>query len=87
MQLQALLEPLGRTRFYTDHWGADARHLELEMHRPSKRHTQTIERKHLTLRTRIKRLVWQTICFSQSTQMHDLVIRLFVNCHPFGRAV
>ena len=56
-------------------------------HSPGKRHTQKIERKHLTLRTRIKRLVRKTICFSKTTQMHDIVIGLFVNRYAFGRAV
>lgn len=32
-----------------------------------------IERKHLTLRTRIKRLARKTICFSKSIFMHDKV--------------
>jgi hypothetical protein len=50
-------------------------------------YTEKIERRHLTLRTRIKRLVRKTICFSQSTQMHDLVLGLFVNRYAFGRAV
>ena len=44
-----------------------------------------IERKLLTLRTRIKRLVRKTICFSKSTQLHDIVISLFVNRYTFGR--
>src|SRR5438093_1101829 len=57
------------------------------LHRPSKQNTHKIERKHLTLRTRIKRLVRKTICFSKSIQMHDLVIGLFVNRYAFGRAV
>ncbi len=58
-----------------------------EVHSPGKRNTQKIERKHLTLRTRIKRLVRKTICFSKTTQMHDIVIGLFVNRYAFGRAV
>jgi insertion element IS1 protein InsB len=87
LQLKALLEPFGLTRFYTDHWGAYTRHLDPEGHCPGKRHTQKIERKHLTLRTRIKRLVRKTICFSKSTQMHDIVTGLFVNRYAFGRAV
>jgi IS1 transposase len=58
-----------------------------EEHTPGKRNTQKIERKHLTLRTRIKRLVRKTICFSKTTQMHDIVIGLFVNRYAFGRAV
>ncbi len=87
LQLKALLEPFGLTRFYTDHWGAYERHLEPAMHSPGKRNTQKIERKHLTLRTRIKRLVRRTICFSKSIQMHDLVIGLFVNRYAFGLLV
>jgi insertion element IS1 protein InsB len=46
-----------------------------------------IKRKHLSLRTRMKRLVRKTIGFSKSTQMHDIVIGLFVNRYAFGRAV
>jgi insertion element IS1 protein InsB len=74
-------------QYYTDYWGAYTRHLDPEEHTPGKRNTQKIERKHLTLRTRIKRLVRKTICFSKSTQMHDIVIGLFVNRYAFGRAV
>src|SRR5213083_54133 len=51
LQLKALLEPFGLTRFYTDHWGAYERHLDPAMHSPGKQNTQKIERKHLTLRT------------------------------------
>jgi insertion element IS1 protein InsB len=43
-----------------------------------------IERKHLTLRTRIKRLARRTICFSKSVLMHDVVIGLFINRFAFG---
>jgi len=87
LQLKALLEPFGLTRYYTDHWGAYTRHLDPEVHSPGKRNTQKIERRHLTLRTRIKRVVRKTICFSKTTQMHDIVIGLFVNRYAFGRAV
>src|SRR5256714_13892866 len=68
LQLKALLEPFGITQYYTDYWGAYTRHLDPEEHTPGKRNTQKIERKHLTLRTRIKRLVRKTICFSKTTQ-------------------
>ena len=87
LRLKALLEPFGLTRFSTDHWGAYTRHLDPEVHSPGKQHTQKIERKHLTLRTRIKRLVRKTICFSKTTQMHDIVIGLFVNRYTFGLLV
>ena len=87
LQLKALLTPFGITRYYTDYWGAYERHLAPEVHSPGKHNTQQIERKHLTLRTRIKRLVRKTICFSKSTQMHDIVIGLFINRYEFGLPV
>jgi insertion element IS1 protein InsB len=84
LKLKALLEPFGITRYYTDSWGAYMRHLDADAHQPGKRNTQKIERKPLTLRTRIKRLARKTICFSKSMQMHDIVIGLFVNRYEFG---
>ena len=42
---------------------------------------------HLTLRTRIKRLVRTTICCSTSTQMHAMVLGLFVHRSAFGLRV
>ena len=84
LKLKALLGPFGIKRFYTDGWGAYKRHLAPIRHEVGKRNTQQLERKHLTLRTRIKRLVRKTICFSKSTQMHDLVIGLFINRYEFG---
>jgi len=87
LQRKGLLAPFGITKYYTDYWGAYTRHLEADAHHPGKRNTQHIERKHLTLRTRIKRLVRKTICFSRSTQMHDIVIGLFVNRYEFGLLV
>jgi insertion element IS1 protein InsB len=86
-ELQKLLQPFGIKRFYPDHWGAYARQLASERHSPGKRQTQKIERKHLTLRMRIKRLARKTICFSKSVQMHDLVIGMFVNRYEFGLGV
>jgi insertion element IS1 protein InsB len=63
------------------------RHLEPDVHHPGKRNTQRIERKHVTLRTRIKRLARKTIGFSKASQMHDIVIGLFVNRYEFGLPV
>jgi insertion element IS1 protein InsB len=54
---------------------------------PGEERVQQIERKHLTLRTRIKRLVRKTICFARSTQRQDMVIGLFVNRDEFGLLV
>ena len=87
LKLRVLLAPFGIRRYYTDGWGAYHRHLAPGQHVAGKRRTQQLERKHLTLRTRIKRLVRKTICFSRSVQMHDLVIGLFINRSEFGLAV
>jgi len=84
LQLKKLLEPFGIQRYCTDDWGAYGRHLPLESHEIDKRKTQRIERKHLNLRTRIKRLTRKTICFSKTEEMHDLVIGLFINRYEFG---
>jgi insertion element IS1 protein InsB len=84
LKLQQLLAPFGITKFYTDGWGAYERHLDAEQHQVGKENTQKIESKPINLRTRIKRLVRRTICFSKTERMHDLVIGLFINRYEFG---
>jgi insertion element IS1 protein InsB len=79
LTLQQLLEPFGITKFSTDGWGAYERHIETKKHHVGKEHTQTIESKHLKLRTRMKRFMRRTMCFSKTAQMHDLVIGLLIN--------
>jgi len=82
--LQALLKPVGMTRYDTDKWGAYRRYLPSDQHVIGKLSMQQIERKHLTWRTRLKRLARQTLCFSRSTVMHDAVRGLFMNRSEFG---
>jgi insertion element IS1 protein InsB len=83
-KLQALLAPFGITRVYTDKGGAYRRHLPPEQHTIGKLSMQKIERKHLTWRTRLKRLARKTLYFSRSCLMHDLVIGLYMNHVEFG---
>ena len=85
--LNARLEPFGIKRDDPEYGGAYPRHLDTDEHQPGKRNTQQIERKHVTLRTRITRLTRKTICCSRSTQMHDIVIGLCVNRYAFGLPV
>lgn len=59
LRLQQLLLPFGITQYYTDYWVAYHHHIE--------------SRKHLLLRTLLKRLVRKTICFSKSILMDDTV--------------
>ena len=87
LQLKVLLQPFGIKKYCPDGWGAYERHLPAELHEVGKRKTQRIERKHLRLRTRIKRLARKTICFSKSEVMHDLVIRLFINRYEFSLTI
>ncbi len=85
--LKARLQHFGIRRYYTDGWGTYQRHVEPEMHEVGKHNTQQLERKHLTLRTRIKRLARKTLCFSRSTRMHEIVIGLFINRFEFGVSI
>ncbi|HHP7231273.1 MAG TPA: IS1 family transposase [Xenococcaceae cyanobacterium] len=84
LKLKALLKPFGITQFYTDGLKTDERHIKPEMRKICKYKMQRIERKHLTLRTRIKRLQRRSICYSRSVRMHDLVIGLYINHYEFG---
>jgi len=81
---QKLLKPFSITMFYTDDWGSYSRNLSADSHIISKKNTQAIERKNLTLRTHVKRLCRKTICFSKSVEMHDIVIGLVINVWEFG---
>jgi insertion element IS1 protein InsB len=87
LKLRALLAPFGITRYYTDKAGVYQRHLPPAQHTVGKLTMQKIERKHLTLRTRLKRLARKTLCFSRSCLMHDLLIGLYMNRVEFGCAI
>jgi insertion element IS1 protein InsB len=87
LKLKALLAPLGITHYYTDKAGVYQRHLARAQHTVGKLTMQKIERKHLTLRTRLKCLARKTLCFSRSRVMHDLRIGLYMNRVEFGRPV
>lgn len=87
LKLKALLAPFGITHYYTDKAGVYRRHLPPARHTVGKLTRQKIERKHLTLRTRLKRLTRKTLCFSRSFVMHNLIIGLSMNQVEFGCAV
>lgn len=79
--LLALLEEsrIRVSRWITDAWWAYFDCLDQSIRLESKALLQSLERKHLTLRTRIKRLARRTICFSKSILVHDTIIGLFIN--------
>lgn len=72
------------TRWITDQWIAYQDCLIPEERMVTKAELQSLERKHLTLRTRIKRLTRKTICFSKSETIHKTIIGLFINHYFFG---
>jgi insertion element IS1 protein InsB len=87
LELKSLLAPFGIKTFYTDGLSTYERNLKGFKHVIGKKNTQRIERKNLTLRTRIKRLCRKTICYSKCQEMHDIVIGLVINILEFGLEV
>jgi insertion element IS1 protein InsB len=87
LKLPQLWAPWGITKFSTDGWGAYERHLDTEQQQVGKEHTPKIESQHIKRRTRMKRLVRRTLCFSKTERMHDLVIGLFINRYEFGQSL
>ena len=83
-KLRKLLKPFDIRRYYSDAFACYCKLLPKKQHTIGKSDTQRIERKNLTLRTRIKRLARKTICFSKSLKMHDIVIGLVINILEFG---
>ena len=84
-ELLSLLKPFSIGTVYTDNNYAYSSRIDEKQLIIGKKNTQKIERNHLTLRTRIKRLCRKTICFSKSLQIHKAVIGTFINLHFFGR--
>ena len=78
-ELIALLEKFDIDAVCTDNNFAYSRIIPPEVHFIGKINTQHIERHHLTLRTRIKRLGRKTICFSKDKEIHQGVIGTFIN--------
>ena len=65
-------------RWFTEAWQAYEACLPAEQRQVGKAAMQRLERKHLTLRTRLKRLARKTICFSKKQFFHDGLITLFI---------
>jgi IS1 family transposase len=80
--LARLLEKLREcriTRFYSDDWESYQKLIPSYRHWIGKMGTQRIERQNLNFRTHLKRLQRKTICFSKSREMHEAVIKLYIN--------
>jgi len=84
-ELKKLIEPLNIGNVYTD--GNYAYYERFSNVIVSKKNTQKIERKHLSLRTWCARLVRKGIRFSKTAQMHKIVVGLVINVWFFGRLI
>ena len=82
-KLIELLQPYTIKKVYADNNFAYEKRFGSDVLVTGKKNTQQIERDHLTLRTRIKRLARKTICFSKSETIHKIVIGLFINRYWF----
>jgi len=84
-KLIELLTPLEIGAVYTDGNYAYFKRFSDDVLVVSKRNTQKIERKHLSLRTWCARLIRKGIRFSKTEQMHKIVVGLVINVWFFGR--
>jgi insertion element IS1 protein InsB len=83
-KLKALLLPLNIEKVYTDGNYAYVERFSAKVLVVSKKNTQKIERKHLSLRTWCSRLVRKGIRFSKTEQMHKIAVGLVINVWFFG---
>ena len=83
-KLLELLAPLKIGKVYTDGNYAYVERLSSEVLVVSKKNTQKIERKHLSLRTWCSRLVRRGIRFSKTERMHKISVGLAINVCYFG---
>ena len=85
-RLQAVLAAAGWAvaQWLTDAWGAYQVCLPAGQRQAGKKHLQRLERKLLTLRTRLKRLTRKTICFSKKQFFHDGLITLFISHRTYA---
>ena len=84
-KLLDLLKPFPIRTVYADNNFAYENKIKDKVLIRGKKNTQKIERNHLTLRTRLKRLARKTICFSKHKDIHQSVIGTFINIYFFGR--
>jgi len=86
-ELLSLLKPFNIGTVYSDNNFAYSSKISDDKLVIGKANTQQIERDHLTLRTRIKRLARKTICFSKNRDIYIGVVGTFINLFYFGRSL
>jgi insertion element IS1 protein InsB len=84
-KLMELVEPLKIGKVYTDGNYEYYERFSPEVMVVTKKNTQKIERKHLSLKMWYARLVRKGIRFSKTEQMHKMVVGLIINVWFLGR--
>jgi insertion element IS1 protein InsB len=84
VELKALWEPFGITRYCTEGWGAYERHGEAERPTGGKAPTQTIERQPRHWRTRSKGVVRGALGLAKTVPRHDVVLGRFSKRYEWG---
>lgn len=84
-ELLELLKPFNIKKVYSDNNFAYDKKIDPDILETGKKNTQKIERDHLTLRTRLKRLARKSICFSKDKMIHETVIASFINIFYWNR--
>ena len=84
-ELLELLKPFNIKKAYSDNNFAYHKKIDSDILETGKKNTQKIERDHLTLRTRLKRLARKSICFSKDKMIHETVIASFINIFYWNR--
>jgi insertion element IS1 protein InsB len=64
--------------FATDYWQSYDKTLDPKRHHIGKDSTQRIKRKNLNFRTHLKQMQRRTIDFPKSWEMHEAVIKLYI---------
>lgn len=85
VRLLDLVKDYNITMSYSDGNRGYSRYIPKDKLIVSKKNTQQIERNHLTLRTRLKRLARKAICFSKNLIIHIAVIGTFINLYFFDK--
>ncbi len=77
-KLYTQLQDLTISTYYTDDWKAFAKILPAQQHQIGKAGTKNIEGVNLSLRTRNRRVVRKTACFSKKQTNHDNAMKLVI---------
>lgn len=66
------------SRYYRDDWQSYKKFLAAKQHPVDKEQTRHLARHNSNFRTHLKRLQRRTICYSKTAEIHDAVLKLYI---------